>query len=66
VSLRVDGVDMTAYYLRSTDADYLASLRHLAYRNDVLFSGVACGVSTVQADAAKRANVVSEIRNGWM
>ena len=65
VSLRVDGVDVTAYYLKSTDVDYLASLRHLAYRNGVLFSGAACGVSTVQADATKRANVVSEIKK-WV
>ena len=49
VSLRVDGVDMTGYYFKSTDPAYLASLRHLAYRNGVAFSGAACGVSMVQA-----------------
>src|SRR5690348_10842756 len=55
VSLRVDGVDMTGYYFKSTEPDYLASLRRLAYRKGVAFSGAACGVSMVQADAAKRA-----------
>jgi sugar phosphate isomerase/epimerase len=65
VSLGVDGVDMTGYYLKSTDPAYLASLRHLAYRNGVAFSGAACGVSMVQADAAKRAGTVAEIKK-WV
>src|SRR5580658_3963370 len=55
VDLRVDGVDMTGYYLKSTDPPYLASLRRLAYRKGVAFSGTACGVNMVDADAAKRA-----------
>jgi len=65
VSLRVDGVDMTGYYFKSTERDYLASLRHLAYRKGVAFSGAACGVSMVQADAAKRAEAVAEIKK-WV
>jgi sugar phosphate isomerase/epimerase len=65
VDLRVDGVDMTGYYLKSTDADYLASLRHLAYRNGVAFSGAACGVSTVDADTGKRADAVANIKK-WV
>jgi sugar phosphate isomerase/epimerase len=65
VSLRVDGVDMTGYYLKSTEPDYLASLRHLAYRKGVAFSGAACGVSLVQADAAKRAETVTAIKK-WV
>jgi sugar phosphate isomerase/epimerase len=65
VDLRLDGVDMTAYYFKSTDPAYLASLRHLAYRKGVLFSGAACGVSMVQADAAKRAEALPEIKK-WV
>jgi sugar phosphate isomerase/epimerase len=65
VSLRLDAVDMTGYYFKSTDPAYLASLRHLAYRNGVLFSGAACGVSMVQADAAKRAQAVTDIKK-WV
>lgn len=65
VNLRLDGVDMTGYYFKSTDPAYLASLRHLAYRNGMMFSGVACGASMVQADAAKRAEVLTEIRK-WV
>ena len=59
VSLRVDGVDMTGYYFNRPIAAYLASLRHLAYRNGVAFSGAACGASMVQADAAKRAEAAN-------
>ena len=65
VSLRVDGVDMTGYYLKSTEPDYLASLRHLAFRKGVAFSGAACGVSLVQADAAKRAETVTAVKK-WV
>ncbi|MGH9583199.1 MAG: sugar phosphate isomerase/epimerase family protein [Bryobacteraceae bacterium] len=65
LSLRVDGVDMTTYYYKSTDPAYLASLRHLAYRKGVMFSGAACGVSMVQADPAKRAKTLPGIKK-WV
>jgi sugar phosphate isomerase/epimerase len=65
VELRLDTVDMTVYYLKSTDPAYLESLRHLAYTNAVAFSGAACGSSMVQADADKRASVLAEIKQ-WV
>jgi sugar phosphate isomerase/epimerase len=65
VELRLDGVDMTAYYFKSTDPAYLASLRHLAYKTGVPFSGAACGVSMVEADADRRAEALNEIRK-WV
>jgi sugar phosphate isomerase/epimerase len=65
VSLRVDGVDMTGYYLKSTDAAYLGTLRRLAYRKGVMFSGTACGVNMVEADAAKRGQALTEIKK-WV
>jgi sugar phosphate isomerase/epimerase len=65
VELRVDGVDMTAYYLKSTEPAYLDGLRHLAYKNAMPFSGSACGVSMVQADPAKRADSLTEIKK-WV
>ena len=65
VELRLDGVDMTAYYFKSTDADYLADLRYLAYKNGIPFSGTACGVSMVQADSAKRAEALTQIKK-WV
>ena len=65
VELKVVSVDMTVYYLKSTDPDYLNSLRHLAYKHSLVFSGAACGVSMVQGDAAKRAESVSQIKK-WV
>lgn len=65
VELQIAGVDMTAYWFKSTDPAYLASLRHLAFKNGVCFSGAATGASTVQAEPAKRAGVLDEIRK-WV
>jgi sugar phosphate isomerase/epimerase len=65
VELRLVGVDMTAYYLKSTDPEYLHGLRHLAYQHALSFSGAACGVSMVQPDASKRAGSLSEIEK-WV
>lgn len=65
VELRIDGVDMTGYWFKSTEPAYLASLRHLAYKNGVCFSGAATGASTVQADAGRRSQVLQEIKK-WV
>lgn len=65
VELRLDGVDMTVYYFKSTDPEYLNSLRHLAFKHAVPFSGVACRASMVQNDAAKRAESLQEIKK-WV
>lgn len=65
VELKLDGVDMTAYYYKSTDPDYLTGLRHFAYKHGVPFSGAACGVSLVQADPAKRAQSLVEVKK-WV
>ena len=65
VEHKIDAVDMTVYYLKSTDPGYLENLRHLAYKNAVAFSGAACGSSFVQADAAKRADVLTQVKS-WI
>ena len=65
VELGIDGVDMTAYWFKSTDLAYLVSLRHLAFKNGVCFSGAATGASTVQAEPGKRVQVVEEIKK-WI
>lgn len=65
VKLRIVSVDMTTYYFKSTDPAYLASLRHLALKKGVVFSGASCGVEMVQADAAKRAHTVPEMKK-WV
>ncbi len=65
VDLEVEGVDMTGYWFKSIDLAYLASLRHLAFKNGVGFSGAATGASAVQADPAKRAQVLDTIKK-WV
>lgn len=65
VELRLDGVDMTVYYMKSTDPGYIENLRYLGYKNGVPFSGAACGASMVQADAVKRAEVLADIKR-WV
>jgi sugar phosphate isomerase/epimerase len=63
--LGVAAVDMTVYWLKSTDPAYLAGLRHLAFKNGLPFSGAACGASMVEPDKAKRAAVLEDIRK-WI
>jgi sugar phosphate isomerase/epimerase len=63
--LGVAAVDMTVYWLKSTDPVYLAGLRHLAFKNGLPFSGAACGASMVEPDKAKRAAVLDDIRK-WI
>ena len=65
VELGLHGVDMTVYYLKSTDPAYLTGLRHLAFKNGMPFSGAGCGSSMVQADKAKRAQVLADIKK-WV
>jgi len=59
------GADMTVYWFKSTDPGYLENLRHLAFRKGIPFSGAACGSSMVQATAAKRLEVLAEIKK-WV
>jgi len=65
VELGLNGVDLTVYYLKSTDPAYLASLRHLAFKNGIPFSGTGCGASMVVADKAKRDHVLEQIKQ-WV
>jgi sugar phosphate isomerase/epimerase len=65
VDLKLDAVDITVYFLKSTDPAYLEGLRHVGYTNAITFSGTSCGVSMVEADAAKRAASLEEIKK-WV
>jgi sugar phosphate isomerase/epimerase len=65
VDLRLAAVDMTVYYLKSTEPKYLHDLRRLAYEHGMAFSGAACGVSMVQADAASRTESLKQIKK-WI
>ncbi len=59
------GADMTVYWFKSTDPAYLDELRYRAFKNGIPFSGAACGSSMVQASAAKRRQVLEEIKK-WV
>ena len=59
------GADMTVYWFKSTDPAYLNDLRHLAFKSGVPFSGAACGSIMVQATAAKRQEVLADIKK-WV
>jgi sugar phosphate isomerase/epimerase len=65
VELGVHGVDITTYWLRSTEASYLAGLRRLAYKNGMPFSGAAIRTNMCQPDAAKRAEELGNIKR-WV
>ena len=41
MDLRVLAVDITAYYLKSTERGYLHGLRELAYKRGIAFSGAS-------------------------
>ena len=65
VEFGLHGVDVTVYYLKSTDPAYLTGLRHVAFKNGMPFSGAGCGSSMVEADKAKRAQVLADIKK-WV
>ena len=61
VELGIQGVDITTYWLTSTEPAYLTGLRHLAYLNGVPLSGAAIGTNMCQPDAAKRKEELEKI-----
>jgi sugar phosphate isomerase/epimerase len=65
VELEIDGVDMTTYYLKSTEPSYILGLRRLAFRNGVPFSGAAIGTDMCQPDPTKRAEEIEKIKK-WL
>jgi sugar phosphate isomerase/epimerase len=65
VELGVLGVDVTTYWLKSTEPAYLASLRNFAYRQGMPFSGLAIGADLCQPEPTKRKEVMETIRK-WV
>jgi sugar phosphate isomerase/epimerase len=65
VELGVHGVDITTYWLQSTEPAYLASLRRLAYRHGLPFSGTAISTNMCQPDSAKRVEELEKIKR-WV
>src|SRR5271157_1337601 len=65
VELEIDGVDVTTYWLKSTDPAYLLSLRHLAFKHALPFSGAAIRTEMCQPDPARRAAEIANIKK-WV
>jgi len=65
VELGIDGVDVTTYYLKSTEPGYILGLRRLAFRNGVPFSGAAIGTNMCQPEPTKRAEEMEKIKK-WI
>jgi len=65
VELGVSGVDITTYWLKSTDPAYLASLRCFAYRQGMPFSGLAIRDDLCQPDPAKRKETLQSVKK-WV
>ncbi|MBU6400788.1 MAG: sugar phosphate isomerase/epimerase, partial [Verrucomicrobia bacterium] len=63
--LGVLGVDITTYWLKSTEPAYLASLRRFAYRQGMPLSGLAIGADLCQPDDGKRQETVETVRK-WV
>ncbi len=62
--LGVLGVEITTYWLKSTEPAYLAHLRGLCFRQGLPIAGIAIGAQMCQPDAARRQ--VVETINGWV
>ena len=65
VELGVEGVDVTTYWLKSTDPAYLVNLRHLAFKHALPFSGAAIGTEMCQSDPARREMEIAKIKK-WV
>jgi sugar phosphate isomerase/epimerase len=65
VELGVLGVDITTYWLKSTEAAYLAGFRRLAYRKGMPFSGMAIGADLCQPEGPKRQEILETVRK-WV
>jgi len=65
VDLGVLGVDLTTYWLKSTEPSYLAGLRRFAYRQGMPFSGMAIGADLCQPEAAKRQETLDAVKK-WI
>ena len=65
VELEAHSVDITTYWLKSAEPEYLNSLRHLAFKNGVVFSGIAIRTEMCQGGGAIRAEEVRRIHQ-WV
>lgn len=65
VELGVLGVEITTYWLKSTEEPYLATLRRFAQRQGMPISGLSIGAQMCEPDAGKRQEIVGTIKK-WV
>jgi len=65
VDTGTDGIDMTVYWLPSTESDYLLSLRRLAYRNRVEIYSIGTRVQLAQPTPELRDKQLEELKK-WL
>jgi sugar phosphate isomerase/epimerase len=65
VDTGIDGIDMTVYWLPSTEADYLRSLRYLAYRNRVEIYSIGTRVQLAQPTPELQEKQLADLRK-WI
>jgi sugar phosphate isomerase/epimerase len=65
VELEIEGVDVTTYWLKSTEPAYLHNLRHLAFKHGLPFSGAAIATEMCQSDPGRRAEEIAKIKK-WV
>jgi sugar phosphate isomerase/epimerase len=61
VDTGIDGLDMTVYWLPSTETDYLLSLRRLAYRNRVEIYSIGTRVQLSQPTPERQAAQLADL-----
>jgi sugar phosphate isomerase/epimerase len=65
VDTGTDGIDMTVYWLPSTEADYLRSLRRLAYKNRVEIYSIGTRVQLAQPTPELQEKQLADLRK-WI
>jgi sugar phosphate isomerase/epimerase len=65
VELGVHAVDITTYWLKSTEPSYLVSLRRFAFKQGIPFSGVAISTNMCQPDSGKRVEELKKVKD-WV
>ena len=63
--IRLDGVELTGYYFRSTEKPYLYELKRLCLEKGLPISMVSCGAHLWSAKKEERENAVDEIKR-WI
>lgn len=65
VKMELDGVELTSYYFKSTDDEYLHELKRQCYLRGLDISGTAVGNRFTVADEAERAKQIQTVKD-WI